>query len=87
MKKWMTKRMQGFLAQNKDQVVLEPAQDLEELFLQMEDSVKKTERILIKNPADKEINVAATNYPYILHVSKRHQNKTIHRRKNQSTPI
>lgn len=69
MKKWMTKRMQGFLAQNKDQVVLEPAQDLEELFLQMEDSVKKTERILIKNPADKEINVAATNYPYILKLS------------------
>lgn len=53
MKKWMTKKMQGFFAQNKDLVVLEPAEDLEELFLQMEDSVKRTEHILIKNPAKK----------------------------------
>lgn len=52
-KKWMTKKRWRFLFLKGSQAILEPTGNLEGLFLQMEDSAKKAEVILVKNPAKK----------------------------------
>ncbi|MDE7312169.1 MAG: class I SAM-dependent methyltransferase [Eubacterium sp.] len=52
-KKWITKKRQVFFFHKAHRILLDPTENLEELFQKMEEGVKKAEDIYIKNPGKK----------------------------------